>query len=225
MVEETVRKRNIAVKMNVRTILSGEYVKEEGWNASYLKIGDLNVSRVNVMAVITVKPENDVNSLIVDDGTGELHLRIFENKSEFEKVSIGDCVLIVGRPREYNGGKYVIPEIVKKVDPSWLKVRKKELEALPHNSSSLLANPIKVQEEAKIQKIPATSKQSVEPVEDESPTDKVYSFIKKQDKGDGVDVDFIIEVSQVINAENIVNEFLKNGDIFEIKPGRVKVLE
>ena len=53
----------------------------------------------------------------------------------------------------------------------------------------------------------------------------IYSLIKKLDKGDGVSIDEVIKSSDNNEAENIIKKLLENGDIFEIKPGQLKVLE
>ena len=53
----------------------------------------------------------------------------------------------------------------------------------------------------------------------------IFLLIKKLDKGDGVAVENIINNFNNDQTENIINQLLENGDIFEIKPGKLKVLE
>ena len=50
-------------------------------------------------------------------------------------------------------------------------------------------------------------------------------MIKKLDEGDGVLIDDVIKSSKIGDAEEIINRLLENGDIFEIKPGKLKILE
>lgn len=59
----------------------------------------------------------------------------------------------------------------------------------------------------------------------ESPADRVFAFIKLNDGGEGVDIEKIVEDSNEKNAEAIIVSLLKEGEIFEKSPGRVKVLE
>ena len=62
-------------------------------------------------------------------------------------------------------------------------------------------------------------------VEEVPVNDEIYSLIKSLDNGDGVSVDDVIKSSKDKSAEFIINKLLESGDIFEIKPGRLKVLE
>ena len=66
-----------------------------------------------------------------------------------------------------------------------------------------------------------TEEEIVEEVE-ESTADKVIRIIKEKDKGDGIDFE---EVLKLVNNEEIIKELLKKGELFEIRPGRLKVLE
>ena len=58
--------------------------------------------------------------------------------------------------------------------------------------------------------------------EKNSSSDNLIDFIKKNDKGDGVDFK---DMLQIKNSESIIEMMLKEGDIFEVRPGRFKVLE
>ena len=68
-------------------------------------------------------------------------------------------------------------------------------------------------EEVKIQEV----KKSIQSV------DQIINKIKELDEGSGVDVDLILDKYE--NAEKIVKNLLEEGEIFEVRPGRVKVLE
>ncbi len=67
---------------------------------------------------------------------------------------------------------------------------------------------------------------------DETPSasnifDKVLKTIKAQDKGDGADIQEVIEISGIAEAdvENVVNNLLMDGEAFEIRPGKIKLLD
>ena len=52
----------------------------------------------------------------------------------------------------------------------------------------------------------------------------IIEIIEQKDSGDGVGVDEIILESGIENCEKIINNLLEEGEIFEIRPGTVKVL-
>jgi len=212
------QKRQVAVKSNIRDIVNGKYVKEEGWLPNFIETEDgRKVSRVNLIGTIVFKSDEEnfnYKNFIIDDGSGKISVRSFE-KNDLSKFDVGNIILVIGRPREFNNEKYIIPEIVKKVsDVKWIQVRKLEL-----NKSE-----IKIE----VEPINNVEKEIVhEEIEEnlESSGNVVYELIKRSDKGEGVLVENIIKISKSEDSEKIVNKLLEKGDIFEVKPGIVKVLE
>ena len=205
------QKRQVAYKVRISDLLNGIFAKDDA-SAGYIKLGDMNISRVNIISNVVYKSEQEQNfsGCIIDDGTGKILLRAFENSSLFSKIDVGDFVLVIGKIREYNNERYIIPEIIKKLDDSaWMNFRKLEINNLPA-----------------IQKI-EDSNEKPESVEDfaSDKFDLLYSLIKNLDTGEGAPIEEIIKSSGTKDAEDVVNKLLENGDIFEIKPGRVKVLE
>ena len=209
--QNTFQKRQVAYKIRISDILNSTFIKD-GLSAGYIKLRDTNISRVNVIATVVYKSGVELNyaSALIDDGTGKILLRGFENTNIFSKADVGDIVLIVGRIREFSNEKYIIPEILKRIESiEWMNVRKSELKNL---------NPIE-NENIKIEnKIIVKGYAS-------SIHEDIFSLIKSLDNGDGVSVDDVIKSSNNIKAESIINSLLENGDIFEIKPGKLKVLE
>ncbi len=55
-------------------------------------------------------------------------------------------------------------------------------------------------------------------------TTVVLSIIEKLDKGDGVDIDDIIKESKFEDCEKVIDNLLRNGEIYEIRPGKLKLL-
>lgn len=208
MAEQTFQKRQVAHKVNVSGILNAGFAKDEV-SAGYIKLGDVNVSRVNVLATVVHKSEGAYANAVVDDGTGKISLRTFDNSGIFSKADVGDFVLIIGRIREFNNEKYIIPEILKKINIEWVNVRKLELK----NSGLVEENA-----ENKISDVHADEKAA-------GIDGEVYLLIKRLDSGEGVPVDELIKSSNNTKAEAIINKLMESGDIFEIKPGRLKVLE
>lgn len=210
------QKRQIAFKISLKTLKSGNYVQQEGWQPNYIETAGKKISRANIIAVIISQPVQENNSVhfIIDDGTDNIQVRKFE-ESEVH-VQLGDIVNIIGRPREYNGERYVIPEIIKKIDnPKWAEVRKKELEREENIQ----------EEENKIQN--TQEKPQVEEVfeEENQNISKIIQTIKESDNGDGAVFEEVIEKSGIEFAEKILTNLLKEGEIFEIAPGKLKVLD
>lgn len=211
--QKAFQKRQVAHKISVSDILNAVFAKDE-LSAGYIRLRDVNISRVNVIATVVDKSERDSNfsSAMIDDGTGKILLRSFENTGLFSKADVGDFVLVIGRIREFSGERYVMPEIFKKIDDlGWVSARKMELE----KAGAADNNP----------KIPEQKKNGLAEESNLSVYDEVFSLIRKLDNGDGVSVEEVVSNSKSGEAEGIVNRLLENGDIFEIKPGKLKVLE
>lgn len=207
------QKRQVAHKVGICDILKGEFIKDE-LSAGYVKLNESKVSRVNVIAVIVDKSEAAGNSsVIIDDGTGRILLKSFDGAGLFSGLDVGDVVLIVGRIREFNSERYIVPEILKKAyNGLWMAARKLELET---NG---------LHKEAGKEKMKAADG-NTEVLNELSISEGIYSMIKELDNGDGVSFEDILGKFKGFEAESIINRLLENGNIFEIRPGRLKVLE
>ena len=132
--------------------------------------------------------------------------------------------MIIGRPREFNNEKYIIPEIAKSIqNPMWIEVRKLELELNENFGVEMNDKEVKEDEAARNAAVHEEAKEVNADVKSDS--DIIYDLIKKLDAGNGVQIDEIIEKSNLADAEKLINILLENGNIFEVKPGKVKVLE
>ena len=195
-------KRQVAFKVKINEILNGEYKKEDGWQPNYLITEYGKISRVNVIAVLVSKNE-DEKSFMLDDGSGKIAMRTFENKN-FD-VDVGDIVLAIGRPREWNFQKYIMPEIIKRMkDKRWVEVRKLELE----ERKKIKKSYIEVKEEVVL-----------------SPYQKILDLINMLDSGEGADFQDVLIKSKINDGEKILNNLLEQGEVFEVRPGKLKILE
>ena len=220
MADSDSSKRQVAFKVSVEEIMNNKYVKEDGWLPNYIAVGDKKVSRVNIIGVIVSKDiqESDVVSqnFILDDGSGRLPLRFFEPKTS---IDIGDVVAVIGRPREFGAERYLVPEIIKKIeDQRWVNVRRIEL-AL--EKQRMRAAPVQKMD------VPAEelSVETEEFVEDSNPLNKMIRLIKEMDSGTGADFEDVSNKLGGADAESLIKKLLEQGDVFEVKPGRYKVLE
>ena len=218
-------KRQVAAKVSINGLINGTYVKAEGWLPNFVRLEDgKQISRVNIIGTIVFKSNEESGNYqnsIIDDGSAKISLRSFE-EDQLNKFDIGDAILVIGRPREFNNEMYIIPEILKKIqNQTWMQVRRLELDN-------------NINKNVKIETINNDEKENVSTndIDDKKiedvPTldlDIIYELIKKLDSGNGVSVEKVIKNSNNKDIENKVNKLLENGDIFELKPGVLKVLE
>jgi len=206
------QKRQVAHKVGICDVLKGDFIKDE-LSAGYIKLNDSMVSRVNVIAVIVDKSEAAGNSsVIIDDGTGRILLKSFDGAGLFSGLDVGDVVLTVGRIREFNSERYIVPELLKKTGNTlWMAARKLELEKRGYLMEA--------------GKDANAADRNIDVSIDLPASDEIYSLIKDLDNGEGVSFDEIIGKFKGSEAENAINKLLENGNIFEIRPGRLKVLE
>jgi RPA family protein len=179
-----------------------------------------------VIGTVVQKDSSDsYQSITIDDGTGVINIRGFEDRSKlFEGISVGDAVMIMGRPRQFGSQVYMAPEIVRRImDRRWIDVRMLELPATALPSAEEVASA----------KAPALSgDDSVEEIDISSRSDtkgiglpqKVLAQIRELDKGEGASYD---DVAQRLGdqAEAVIKMMMEQGELFEIKPGKLKVLE
>ncbi|MAH33090.1 hypothetical protein CL615_01735 [archaeon] len=207
----TIQKRQIAYKTGIKDMLDSDYIKTEGFEPNYLKINGLEISRVNVIGVVVQKLDTDNHkNILIDDGTGEISARIFEDNALLDKINVSDIVIIIGRPREFSAEKYILIESIKKIDSKWAEVRKLELK--------------RDVSKAPVVGIPAAEYNTGnKEIVDLSPSNEIVNLIKELDKGEGVPIEEIYSKNK--DADKLVNILLKEGDVFEVKPGKLKVLE
>ncbi|MBU0758141.1 MAG: hypothetical protein KKF44_08790 [Nanoarchaeota archaeon] len=222
------KKRLIAKKVRICDLLNGQYIKKSGWEPSYITTSQGNISRVNLMAFL-VGQNKDENIFMVDDGTGNISVRFF-TKLTSDEINVGELLLIIGRPRGWNNEFYIVPEIVKKIEnPKWLQVRKLELD-IDSTSRDEKPAPIKKEKTKEESKIKSEQKQkkeeeTPETKPSENPYEVVLNLITELDNGDGADIDEVISKTTFKNTEDIINNLIQDGEIFQLRPGMVKILE
>jgi len=224
--------RNTAYKLWISDLHNGIYVKKEGqWESNYIKINDLEVSRVNIIATIVQKYESEENnycSLIIDDSSDTIRVKAWgEDIKLISKFNVGDIIKIVGKPKEYNNEIYLTPELVKLIDdPNWILVRKLELIKIYGKPGNI---EIKSNNEIESENVESDHKFIVQE-EKLGSSDKrqdILSLIEKLDSEEGVDESKIFMESDYNEDEvkEVLQELLKEGEIYELKPGRIKLLQ
>ncbi len=248
--------RFVAVKTTIKELLEWSYVQEDETNPNYL-LGpeQQKVYRINLVGVVLNKDKKgSITSFLVDDSTGQILIRAFEESSFLEEINVGEGIMVIGKPRIYNKERYISPEIIKKINFLWLKMRgieKGSISSTDNNnnnnfddgnnnsssssSSSSSSNNIKregiANKEEENQQIPEKSvtlesRRDEENIdfEEELPSQKIIHIIKEFDLGKGVPIELVIEKSPLHDSEQFIKKMLEKGEIFQISPGKVKVL-
>lgn len=225
-----IRKRETAHKLRIGDVLRGKPIlsSESGQERlNFLELGDKKIVRVNVVGNIIDKFMSEGASnfnkqasemgeqnrfasgvarkrfavLTLDDASGQINAKTFgQDTALFEEISQGHTVMLIGLLRVFNNELYILPEIIKVIDPRYLLIRKLEIEkSLP--------------KEIKKEEIKAAK-------------DQIIEMIKKEEINEGVDTEkLIMEIRaspDLINQE--IRKLLEEGIIYEPRPGRVRYL-
>lgn len=195
--------RQTAYRLNIGDLNTGEFVKGTGeWEASYLKIQNKQVSRINIIGTIVDMFKSEDNSYftaMIDDGTGNMRIRGWKEEIDlFNDLAIGDLVLLVGKIKDYTGSVYITPEIVRKLNnKKWLELRQLEIR---QNGTITISM--------------------------DDPKNSVITKLKELDNSNG------IEISELANQlglkeeelEKEVEDLIKEGEVYQVRPGFLKLI-
>lgn len=236
-----INNRPIAVKTIIKEILIADYLQEEEGTNYLLTSDQKKIYRLNLMAIILEKEiQGNITNFLLDDGTSTIVLRSFEDNKKVRELNVGDVIITIGKLRVYNQEKYISPEIIKKIDPDWLKIRAKEMESLIQKNTKKTVEPeVSIQiikENIKEEKVISVEKSDefeefgeieevmIEEKNELLPNQKIFQLIKEMDSGSGVAIEEIIHKSSLKDTEIIIQKMLEKGDIFQNSPGKIKVL-
>jgi RPA family protein len=205
-------KRQTAYKCTIATLNKGVFIKKQGWESNYLMTEYGDFSRVSIIAVIVSKDENSVT---LDDGTGQINGRVFERVEQLDKLDVGNVVLVIGRPREFNNTIYLTIEIINIIETGWISYRKKEL--------TLIKKIREINELPKIEK-KALEPEIIESASTVSSKDKMTKLIRDLDKGEGASIDDVIRFSKISNGEELISDMMMRGEVYESKAGYIKLM-
>jgi RPA family protein len=204
--ETKFQKRKVAVKILINDLITGTYIKRPGWEPSGVLTRYGEITRINLIGLIVSKETSENGATyMIDDGTGNITIRLFEQP--LNEVELGDIFRIIGRVRENNNEIFIVPEIMKKTSKEWHKIHRIELSTNTLKKVNLPVEPPKM-EDGEV-----------------GPHQKILNAIAILDKGDGADVQDIINHVKIDESEIIINGLISEGEVFEISPGVIKVLE
>ena len=173
--------RATAIPVWISELFSGSFLEQEDAASTVVLPDGRQLQRVRLFGVVVSTEE-----LVIDDGTGSILVRTFENQSN---ALVGDPVLVIGRPRIYNGQQYLLGEIVKKINSKWLELRNKQ--QLPEKTDV---------------------------------TQLALNTVRGLDKGDGADYNEVLaQLGE--KGEDFIIHLLSKGELFETRPGKLKILE
>lgn len=213
--------RQTARICTLQDLREGTWIQNEGLDPSGIQCSRGMISRASIIGVVINKPSEQ--SILVEDGTGHLVARTFDPLPHLDELQPGSLVNIIGRPREYNGERYLVLEVCKQLkQTAWAKYRKRELELWSGKLKNQTIQPAQ-KESAPAAPIPETIEV---PVQDgKNPFEALIDTIRELDKGDGVAIDQLLDKVGHPEGEKFMQTLIEEGEIFEAKPGRVKVLE
>lgn len=125
--------REPAKLKEVKDIFKGEFKESSGINSPHrIETDEGSFSRLNTVATVEdtyMNSDNTYGSLQVTDSTATVRVKAFEDTLDYlEGIEKGDLVKIIGKVRKDDDGRFILGEIIKKIEnPEYAKLRKLEL--------------------------------------------------------------------------------------------------
>ena len=193
------------MKVRVSDLTSGKWVKNEGMVASYVETkAGLKVSRARLLGTIVkmfMAEDGMFASATLDDGSDTIRAKTFKTVKPLDTLGIGDIVDLIGKVKEWNDEIYLIPEIVRKVEPNMELLRR--LEMLRKGKPAEKAEPEKGEDK-------------------EALRNEVMKIIESEKEGIGY-ADIISRVKAPEETlEAVINELLGEGVCYEPSPGKIR---
>ena len=173
----------------------------------------LEEERVHLKGVIV---DQWGQQLVLDDGTGRIPIRLPHGARA--QVVIGGAATLIGSVSSFEGKKFIIADILQRIGNAlWIVVHRSESEA--------------GQRQRERQKEGDVRKEAGSPTPDSqdegmgNARERVLSLAKRLDTGSGVMIEEMVRQSGIPGCKTFIEALLREGELFEVGPGRVKVLE
>jgi hypothetical protein len=241
--------RSIAYKVWISDAVSGNYVKQEGFNPNYIELDGQQVSRVHLVATVVGKflsEDGNYGAITLDDGTDTIRAKAFgPDVKKIDSAEIGKLVRFVGKIKEYNDERYLAPDFTRELqDPNWITVQRAELgepktrEApkptitpapeTPAQSTISSESPTQSEGDAvtSANKVSDTKPTETPKQNNEEHMPNLLELITKLDAGEGAEMTAVIAECKLSEPEAklIIIDLLKQGEIYEPRKGKLKVL-
>ena len=206
--------RLTAVPCQARDVQEAQQLPLESGNIFFKSPAGV-ISRVTITGLLI---SWDGVAGMLDDGTGQILFRPAapeQHGHEFlREAAVGSILFLVARIRVVGIEKYLSVESAQILhDPYWLTYRKFEI-ALFREA----ARPLE------LQAITPTNAHQLPERQENSLQESVLATIRLLDAGDGADVELVLKRTKR-DDDDIIQALIKQGDIYEPKPGKLKVLE
>lgn len=224
--------RQTAYKVWISDLHSNEYVKREGqWESNYIRIENREISRVNIFATVVQKyenPESSYNSLTIEDGSDTIRVKAWgDDVNLIKNVNVGDMIMLIGKLKKYNEEVYILPEIIKPLnDVNWFLVRKLELLGDYGKPNKPIRKEV-IKSDKKIETEPQLKLEEEKIDSSYSKRQEILNIIEKLSIEEGIDLPRITSECEYSDDEikEIIEDLLKNGEVYELKPGKLKILQ
>jgi hypothetical protein len=177
---------------------------------------------INRVAITGILISWDGATGMLDDGTGQVIFRTTEQNHSVDQANItniGSIIFIVARLRAIGIEKYLSLETINILhDPYWLTYRKFET-ALFREAVKETHMP---EQPLSPSHLPTKEQDEGEDIKPEG--NSILDAIRLLDNGDGADMELILKKIKS-EDESIIQNLIKKGEIYEHKPGKIKVLE
>lgn len=239
----------------IKDVTDGAYIKREGFDPNYVLSGyGQKISRARIMAVVVrifVSDDGNYAYVVLDDGTSTIRVKAFKDISSINDLKVGDVVDIIGKIREWNDERYMMPEIVRVVDNvneemlrkleivKQINERKNKKEVVKEAKKQASSfEEVKTISSEKIDEeeiggiieseIEEEKKEEIETNKEDEKNAReiVLKIIEENDAGQGAEFSLIVEKAGLPEniVENVLEELLGEGTCYEPKPGKIKVL-
>ena len=209
--------RQTAYLCTAQQLIEGDYVRKEGWEPSYMVTEAGALSRARLAGILVSAPPAE---LVVDDGTANIPLRTLSAPPQ--DIPVGAPVLVIGRPRTQGDQAYLLVEAIHRLSsPAWVQFYKEHLDEFQRFI------PAPPEPEASPEAVPPLPQETPDPGTPTPPPSKAPSLIgliRELDPGDGAPVDEVIAKAGD-GGEEKLRVLIAEGEVFELRAGRVKVLE
>lgn len=237
------QKRNTAYKVWIGDLLKSNISLTEN-RLNYVELKNKKLVRVNILATVIDKyqhSEKPYASLTLDDSSGQIRAKTFEDTINIKSFNIGDSVRLIGTVRYFNDELYIQPEIIKKVDEKWLLVRKLEIgepledaesdslvarasDITPESNQEIISDYNSGIEKPKIEEIKIKEEKIDDSKREMGIKDVLMSKINEN--SDGIDIDNLIMAINfpVSDINSNITELIEEGRIYEPQPGRLRTI-
>jgi len=187
-----------ACKIRVIDLQKGSFVKGDNNTPNHVVLPNKQMLfRVHIIGtVLRLHQTGNSASIVIDDGSASILLRVFEEFPQIKNVTAGHTVSVIGKIRSYKEQVYIVPEIVKECDKAWIQAHK----------------PIKIQH--------TETQQCVE--KPKTNVQDLVDYITVHDTGSGITLSSLHETFGDI--KDLIDNLLKHGVVYEHMPGKIKLL-